>query len=57
MSRGDRRSPYPRLAIRIERQYRAMEYATQMGFWEISEELLEWLRSRTFLMRLDEQAA
>ncbi|MCH8282503.1 MAG: hypothetical protein IIC96_17720, partial [Chloroflexi bacterium] len=57
ISKGDRQSPYPRLAIHIERQYRAMEYATQMGFWGSSEELLEWLRSLTILYFMDKHEA
>ena len=57
ISKGHRQSPYPRLAIHIERQYRAMEYATQMGFWGSSEELLEWLRSLTILYFMDKHEA
>ena len=46
-------SPLPRLLIRIEKQYHAIGYATQMGFWETREELLEWLQSLTLLYFLD----
>ena len=34
-----------------------MEYATQMGFWGSSEELLEWLRSLTILYFMDKHEA
>ena len=57
ISKGDRQSAYPRLAIQIEQQYRAIDYATQMGFWERREELLEWLRSLTVLYFLDKHEA
>ena len=53
ISEGDRQSPYPRLAIQIEQQHWAIEYATRMGFWESKQELLEWLRLLTVLYFLD----
>jgi len=53
ISAGERQSPYPRLQIQMNQQYRAVEYASQTGFWGTKEELLEWLQSLTFLYFLD----
>ena len=43
----------PMLALRLEQQYRALEYAVRHGFWTSSEELLGWIRSLTALYFLD----
>ena len=50
---GDGGSPLPWLGLWIEKQYHALDYATQMGLWETREELLEWLQSLTILYFLD----
>ena len=41
------------LFLRLEQQYRALEYAVRHGFWTSSEELLGWMRSLTALYFLD----
>ena len=43
----------PLLSLRLEQQYRALEYAVRRGFWGSRQELLEWLRSLTALYFLD----
>jgi len=44
---------YPMLAMAIEQEYRALDYAVERGCWENRDELLEWLRSLTLLYYLD----
>ena len=41
------------LAVRLEQQYRALEYAVRYGFWPDRRELLDWMRSLTALYFLD----
>ena len=43
----------PLLVLRLEQQYRAIEYAARHGFWASREELLDWMRSLTALYFLD----
>ena len=43
----------PVLYLRLEHQYRALEYAVRHDFWDSREELLAWLRSLTALYFLD----
>ena len=46
-------SGLPLLDLKIEQQYRAIEYGTRQGNWENKEELLGWLRSLTLIYFLD----
>ena len=46
-------SDSPLLALRLEQQYRPLEYAVRHGFWDSAEELLDWMRSLTALYFLD----
>ena len=39
--------------LRLEQQYRALEYAVRHGFWTSRRELLDWMRSLTALYFLD----
>ena len=43
----------PLLTLRLEQQYRAVEYAVRHGFWADRKELLGWMRSLTALYFLD----
>ena len=43
----------PLVALRLEQQYRALEYAARHGFWASRWELLRWMRSLTALYFLD----
>ena len=43
----------PLLALRLEQQYRALEYAVRHGFSSSRRELLDWMRSLTALYFLD----
>lgn len=43
----------PLLALRLEQQYRALEYAVRHGFWPDRWALLYWMRSLTALYFLD----
>ena len=43
----------PLLALRLEQQYRALEYAVRHGFWPDRWALLDWMRSLTALYFLD----
>ena len=43
----------PTLAIIIEQEYRALDFAVERGGWESREKLLEWLQSLTLLYHLD----
>ena len=57
VSTDERQSPYPRLSIQVDQQYRATAYATQMGFWSSKQELLQWLQTLTVLYFLDKHEA
>ena len=41
------------LALRLEQQYCALEYAVRHGYWNSRRELLDWMRSLTALYFLD----
>ena len=43
----------PFLALRLEQQYRAVNYALRHGFWASHDELLEWMRGLTALYFID----
>ena len=43
----------PPLALRLEQQYSALEYAVRHGYWPGRHELLGWMRSLTVLYFLD----
>ena len=43
----------PLVTLRLEQQYRALEYAVRHGFFPDRRELLEWMRSLTALYFLD----
>ncbi len=43
----------PRLALRLEQQYCALEYAVRHGLWASREELLGWMRLLTAIYFLD----
>ena len=43
----------PLLTLRLEQQYRAVEYAVRHGFWPNRRGLLDWMRSLTALYFLD----
>ncbi len=43
----------PVLALRLEQQYRPLEYAVRHGFWPSRQELTGWMRSLTALYFLD----
>ena len=45
--------PSPLLALRLEQEYRAQEYAVRHGLWSSRKELLSWMRSLTALYFLD----
>ena len=45
--------PCSRLALTIEPEYRALDYAVAQGYWESSAELLAWLQTHTLLYFLD----
>ncbi len=47
----------PVLALHLEQQYCALEYAVRHGFWAGRGELLEWLRGLTLLYFLDKHEA
>ncbi len=46
-------SDSPLVALCLEQQYRALEYAVRHGFWPNRRELLDWMRSLTTLYFLD----
>ena len=43
----------PVLHLRLEQDYRALEYAVRHGFWDSRDELLGWIRSLVTLYFLD----
>ena len=45
--------PCSRLALTIEPEYCALDYAVAQGYWENSAELLAWLQAHTLLYFLD----
>ena len=47
----------PILQLRLEQEYRAVEYAVRHGFWDIRGELLGWMRSLVTLYFLDKHEA
>ena len=46
-------SPVPSLHLHVHRQYRAVEFAIQQGFWSSKTELLEWMGTHTLLYFMD----
>ena len=47
----------PVLALRLEQQYRPLEYAVRHGFWPDRGELLDWMRSLATLYFIDKHEA
>lgn len=47
----------PALSLRLEQDYRALEYAVRQGFWDSRDELLGWMRSLVTLYFLDKHEA
>ena len=47
----------PSLSLRLEQEYRAVEYAARQGFWDSRDELLGWMRSLVTLYFLDKHEA
>ena len=47
----------PILSLRLEQQYRALDYAVHHGFWESRNALLDWMRSLSVLYFLDKHEA
>jgi len=43
----------PSLHLHLQRQYKAVDYAVQQGFWDTKTELLEWLETHTLLYFID----
>jgi hypothetical protein len=43
----------PSLHLHIQRQYKAVDYAVQQGFWDTKAELLVWLETHTLLYFMD----
>ena len=50
-------SGLPLLDLKIEQEYRVIEYGARQGIWENKEELLGWLQSLTLLYFLDKHEA
>lgn len=47
----------PLLELRLEQQYRPLEYAVRHGLWDSRESLLEWMQSLTALYFIDKHDA
>ena len=47
----------PVLQLRLEQEYRALEYAVRQGLWASREDLLRWMRSLVTLYFLDKHEA